>query len=276
MGREAILFRAHGFSAGAALELRRLTEQAGGDRDVWLVGFCEDADALERYEHERTVAFDAASLSALPYPSKIRGGDWNRMFGNNDLPVMRFFLDRPGYERVWVVEYDVRFTGRWDSLLADLSSSPADLLGTTVQTYADNPNWCNWASLTDRVDRRHWIKGFLPFARVSHKALAAIDAGYRLGWAGHSEAVWPTLTGLAGLAIEDVGGCGRFVPAGRKDRYYHNNPLDPHLRPGSFVFRPTSVAGCDDQSWRGDDADARSWAAEAMSAPDRLVHPVKD
>jgi hypothetical protein len=277
-GRQAILFRAHGYSAGAAAELQRLCRQVGGGFDVWLIGFCVPA-ALAPFGHPHTLAYGVAVLSCLPYPPKLASTRWERATGSHDLPVLRFFRDHPDYERYWIIEYDVRYTGDWGALLADLSRSPAALLGTTVQRFADNPNWANWPSLNtcgEVTDQAQWIKAFMPFGCVDHAALTAIDAAYQRGWTGHAEAVWSTAVAQAGLRVEDIGGLGRFVPQGREGRYYWNSPLDPHLRPGSFVFRPTVEEGQIDQEWTGHDAATRNWVADQLAVPGRLVHPVKE
>jgi hypothetical protein len=59
--------------------------------------------------------------------------------GNADLVPMRFFFERPDYDYYWIIEYDVRFSGAWPDLFADLSASDADLLCTTMQTWTENP-----------------------------------------------------------------------------------------------------------------------------------------
>jgi hypothetical protein len=277
VAKEAILFRAHEFAPGASRALQHLAASAGDGFDVWIVGFCQQADALEAYRHPHTAVFDVAGLGELPYPAKLATVRWAKTIGHNDLPVMRFFLDHPGYERYWIVEHDVRFTGAWSSLLAELSHSDADVLGTTVQTYADNPDWASWGSVAcgGQVEKSCLIKAFMPFGRLSRAALSAIDAGYRRGWVGHYEATWPTIAAMAGLSVEDIGGEGRFVPPRRKGRFYANSPLDPYLSPGCFVYRPDGVGEDSAGSWTGLGQGAQAWAAAKLSLPDMLVHPVK-
>lgn len=279
MRREAILFRAHAVSEGARRCLARLMAEAGPEREVWVVGFCRNADALDGFGHARTLVYDEALLSALPYEARLATARWDRTTGHNDLPVLQFFREHPDYARYWVVEYDVRYTGSWRHLLDDLAARPADLLGTTVQRRAENPLWANWPSVStggETVAEEHWIKSFIPFGGVTPALLAAVDARYRRGWTGHCEALWPMIASLEGLSIEDIGGRGSFVPPGREGRHYWNTPMDPHLRPGSFVFRPTVAPGQDDQAWAGEDEAARRWAAGHLRTAFRLVHPVKD
>ena len=104
---------------------------------------------------------------------------------------MKFFLDRPEYNYYWIIEYDVRFSGLWPALFADLSSSGADLLCTTMQTWAEHPNWAHWSTLNsgaEAVPLERRVKGFMPFCRLSHVLLAACDARYRKG-SGHPEVI---------------------------------------------------------------------------------------
>src|SRR5262249_43118806 len=148
---------------------------------------------------------------------------------------------RPDYDYYWIIEYDVRFSGAWPDLLADLSTSGADLLCTTMQTWTENPNWAHWNTLTtggEDVPPERRVKGFMPFCRLSRALLAACDARYRRGWSGHSEVLWPTIASLAGLRLEDIGGNGGFTPVERRGRYYQNTPSEWSQFPGTFVYRP--------------------------------------
>ena len=238
---DAVLFRAHAHTPASERELKRLAGELGGAYDVWLVGYCLTSGQLDEFHYDRTLAYQQADLVALAYPGKFADVDWQNPVGHNDLPVMKFFQDHPGYERFWIVEYDVRFSGPWSTLFSDLASSSADILSTTVQTYTENPAWHHWAFIRtgeDTVPLGRMVKGFMPFSRLSRAALAAIHERYRAGWSGHYEGTWATIASLRGLAIEDIGGSGSFVPPRRRGMYYSNASLDPDLSPGTFVYRP--------------------------------------
>lgn len=274
----AILFRAHAVTPGTQRALEKLVREAGPSFDVWVVGYCQQPGALDRFGHPNTVSYDRAALSELPYRVKLAGVEWTRTIGHNDLPTMRFFHDHPEYDRYWIVEYDVRFTGHWRALLTELSLSRADLLGTTVQSFDDNPAWASWPSLVtgpDRVPPKRWLKAFLPFCAVSRRGMAAIDRAYRRGWSGHYEAAWATSVALARLVVEDIGNTGRFVPRHRRGRYYVNSPLDPYLSPGSFVYRPEVAREEFFDGWNAAGHPSQAWAAANLTRPDMLVHPVK-
>jgi len=186
--------------------------------------------------------YTADDLTALPDPGKTGRFDPANFIGNADLVPMKFFLDRSECDCYWIIEYDVRFSGAWPVLFADLSSSGADLLWTTMQTWAESPNWAHWSTLNtggENLQLNRRVKGFIPFCRASHALLSACDARYRGGWSGYSEVLWPTIASLAGLRLEDIGGNGSFTPAERRGRYYQNTPSEWSQFPGTFVYRPS-------------------------------------
>ena len=93
----------------------------------------------------------------------------------SDLPLLRFFVDYPNYEHYWIIEYDVRFTGHWSTVLTDLKSSCSDLLCASLLARARMPDLL--AALVGRgdgwrpVNPENFIKGFMPFCRVSNAAM---------------------------------------------------------------------------------------------------------
>ena len=49
---------------------------------------------------------------------------------------------------------------------------------------------------------------------------------------------WTSVCKTKGLKIEDLGSSGRYTPKRWLGQHYSNTPLNPHLSPGTFVFRP--------------------------------------
>lgn len=242
METSAILYYSHFVSPAVQREVARLRAELDDRYDIFLAGYCRRAGALGGIKCVPTLEYLADQLTALPYPGKARQFDPENFFGNADTVPMKFFLDRPGYNYYWIVEYDVRFSGKWPELLADLSSSRADLLCTTMQSWNENPNWAHWQTLAgggEAVPMERRVKGFMPFCRLSPALLQACDARYRSGWSGHYEVIWPTVASLAGLRLEDIGGDGSFTPPKRRGRYYRNTPSEWSQFPGSFVYRPS-------------------------------------
>jgi len=236
---EAVLYRTHIFNPMIRREIERLRLEVA-DCDHFVVGYSKSDAALPSPPDETHRMYRRGDLAALPYPNKMIFVDWTKPLGDNDLPVLAFYREQPGYDFYWIVEYDVRYTGHWGTLFAELRSSDADYLGTTIQDYDENPRWYWWPSLVNApTGALQRVRCFSPFCRLSNRALSAIDRWYRDGGAGHYELTWPSVCKTRGLRIEDIGGNGRYTPERWQGRHYANTPLKPNLSPGTFVWRPT-------------------------------------
>jgi hypothetical protein len=210
----------------------------------------------------RQVRFTFDDLLALGYrdAEELSGEAEGRNLkcGNMDLPVLYFHAKHPEYAHVWVVEYDVRFSGRWGAFFGAFDDSDADLLGTTLMRYAEFPEWDHWHWLDlpwlDLAEDEQ-LRSFLPVYRISNEALDCLHDAYAREHAGHHEALIPTILNKQGLRIEDIGGEGEFVRPGNENRFYTNTRLSNPLSPGTFVFRPLLT--------------------EVGDQPGKLWHPVK-
>ncbi|WP_142847692.1 hypothetical protein [Telmatospirillum sp. J64-1] len=254
----AVLFLTHFVDETILAEYRKLKREAreeGQKRDVYLVyNTTEHFTSLEVPSDVDVFRFDAADIRRLNYSRK----DMSISSYNIDLFVLNFFLANQPYDHYWVIEYDVRFSGRWSTLFDHFDNDPSDLLGTTVYRYSFNPSWVNWSSLVSPepgISKVDMIRAFLPVYRISHQGLQAVHAAYRAGWAGHCECTVPTILNVAGLKVADIGGQGEFVAPENHNRFYTNNPLSRGHEPGSLVFRPILTA--------------------PGPEPDKLWHPVK-
>jgi hypothetical protein len=147
MTRQVILYYAHFCSPAVRREVARLRSELDSRYDIFAIGYCQSAGALGGLDCVPALEYSTDDLIALPYPGKVAKFDPPNFIGNADLVPMKFFLDRPDYDYYWIIEYDVRFSGSWPGLFADLSPSGADLLCTTMQTWAENPNWAHWSTL---------------------------------------------------------------------------------------------------------------------------------
>ncbi|MBI5165600.1 MAG: hypothetical protein HY985_17060 [Magnetospirillum sp.] len=249
---EVVLLMTHRLDGAILAGFRRLVEEAG--RTVVLLYNRGDDPRPGPWWPAGSFVFDAADIRGLGFPAKGR----RRSAWDVELFPLLYRRHHPEVDRVWVVEYDVAFTGRWHTLFDAFAASPADLLATTIHSHAANPGWDNWRTVSapdGPVERRDLLRAFLPCCRLSAAAFAALETAYAAGWDGHYEATVPTLIARAGLSIEDIGGNGPFVAPGNENRFYTNTPAANSLAPGSFVFRPVRE--------------------QPGPEPDRLWHPVK-
>jgi hypothetical protein len=243
---KVVLFRTHFWDQACAVQVSRLRAELAGLYDVVVLGY--QADGVAPPTHG--VFYSAADFAEFASPSLHKF----------QLAPLRFYCAYPGYAHYWAIEYDVRYTGDWRDLFADLGAGEVDLYGTSIQRRAENPGWWHWRDFStgrDRVRKAGQVKMFTPLLRLSNVGFAAIRGAYRRGWAGHYEALWPTAVEQAGLVIEDIGGFGSFTPPARRGCYYSANPADRFLRPGSFTFRPSMLE------------------ADIPDGPPLLWHPVK-
>ena len=176
--------------------------------------------------------------------------------GNMDLLYVHLARQHPGYERYWFVEYDVAYTGDWATVFSAVDSS-ADVVGTTLQKHHQNPTWAWWQSFDppSECNQEMWHRGFFPIIALSKAALRHIEQGVQSEWAGHSEAVIPSIAHYHGLKIADLGGEGPYASNKNRNRFYTNSPSNPTLAPGSFVYRPVR--------------------SQPGTQPETLWHPVK-
>jgi|AGTN01.1.fsa_nt_gi hypothetical protein len=254
--REAILLMTHFVDPMIVGHARRLAEESGG-RDVFvLLNRSDDVNPTFRPPADvKVFGFTVEDLRALDYPVK------GRRIRDKDIELFSFtfWKAHPEYGRLWVVEYDVAFTGRWSDLFDHFAGSDAALLATSIHRWSVNPHWPNWPSVAPpdgrTPDLSRFVRAFMPLYRMSTAGYAVLDKAYRAGWDGFYEGIVPRILLDAGLAVEDIGGDGEFVRPGNRNRFYSSTPSDNTLSPGSFVFRPIT--------------------AQPGPQPGRLWHPVK-
>ena len=242
--RERLLFLSHHTRPGAMAALRKLNEECAHLFDITPVfDQTHGAYALDNVSPEPLVVTSEALEQALPYPCKNLQHPGTLWPNNIDLPLMKVFADEPGYDRYWVIEYDVRFSGRWPDFFSHFEANQSDLLGMTIFDHAFRPSWGHWGTFRAPVEipLPQRVRATLSFYRLSNRALRVLDAAYREGASGHYEVAIPTILKHAGLAIEDIGGDGAYVKPGETNRFYTNSPETPGLAPGTFVLHPEGM-----------------------------------
>lgn len=212
---------------------------------------------------------DAEARRMLPLrhaERMLKGG--NLIPGFADLAYMPLLLSvsMQRYDHLWLVEYDVDYSGNWRTFFQTFSSYSADYLSTTIYPRQQDPEWMHWRwfRVAKEVSPEHHTRSFAPIVRFSRRMLAAYEEAMQQGtWGGHSEAIYPTLARFRGLLIRDLGGHGPFTSPPFIGRNYSNTPGDEALAPGTFVARPALCSSYYEQ------------APDLFPQRDFLYHPVK-
>jgi hypothetical protein len=236
--KSLIIYRTHVWNDGCAREFARLREALSNQYDFVVSGFVPDKANAPAVPDIPCFFSDMNDIMLMGYPGISA---MERIQTDIHIDMFRVFHALPDYRDYWIIEFDVRYTGDWGALMAELSESPADVLGTVVQRRAEHPDWTHWQSLCSPaavVAEDLQVKIFTPMTRLSNAGIKAVDAAYRAGWTGHCEVLWPTVAAINGLLVEDIGGTGSFTPPSRYGRHYTTSAFDPYLAPGSFAYRP--------------------------------------
>jgi hypothetical protein len=205
---------------------------------------------------------DPAEVMARRYRETVaNGGVYGGYLDTLFVPVLRAL---PA-EQMWLMEYDVDYSGSWDELFAEFADNESDLLATSVMTKAEQPDWPYWRSAgsPDWVREDQLTRSLDPLMRVSRRllniyAVAMADAR----WQGNYEYTLSTIAVASGARVEDLGNQGSFTPPERRGRVYVGKSPAGTPDDMTFRFRPSR----------------RRYFHEAparFERPHMLYHPVK-
>ncbi len=180
------------------------------------------------------IVYGQEAAQRLPYPNKV-GRKFVLKPLNVDVPTILFWKDHPDYQRYWVSEDDVEYTGDLGKLIASLQQLDADLLATHVRQLPGNWDYIPWfRGPNDNTVPKNCRLTFLPFHAITNRGLATLDEAYRMGWAGQYEMTWPAILDHAGLPIADIGGNGPYVAEGCRGKHYIDLSPTSYQKLGSF------------------------------------------
>lgn len=194
---------------------------------------------------------DPADVLPLRYAATERNGGVQGGF--LDVALIPCVLAQPT-SHVWIVEYDVDYSGDWATFFRAFEAESADVLTSTITSFEQTPGWTWWTSAAapSWVPPESRLRAFHPVLRLSRmfaRTYASMMADSR--WAGHYEFTIPTAAKAAGMRIVDIG-----------PGHYDNTPEHPYLSPGTFVWRPSRAHYFHEHP-------------DDFEQPDRLHHPVK-
>ena len=235
-----VIFLGHGLSIESCRAFQRLKSTAGPGVTVrWLLdNACKSeipaglAGEVLEYDSSRFAGWGYAVMGTTMLP------------GHCHFPLLQLYEENPGIERLWLVEYDAHFTGRWSVLFEHFANDDADLLTCHVKTWDQEPRWHWWNTLaaperSEPVDIQR-VRAFLVVARYSAAALRLLAQQHRAGWIGHQEVVVPSLLLHHGLTVRDLNHAG---PA-RAARRFYLSVSDPEGKLeefGTLRYRPSRI-----------------------------------
>jgi uncharacterized protein DUF3405 len=242
------------WSSALEAEFQKLLELAA---DVWLLLDRRTPGAAEIVaRYPQCHLFDEDQLFALPYPRLAGHG----LINHPHFPLLDFFSAHPEYDRYWVIEYDVRYSGNWSDFFSSVDSYEFDLITSHVRRYADEPRWIWWPTFehpSKRISRDRYLRSFNVIYGMSRAALEFVHASLLDGWRGYPEVVLPTLLAENGFRVVDLGGDGEFTPPTLRNQSYTSRATsNGYMSPlCTMRYRPSRPA--------------------PGELPDKLYHPVK-
>lgn len=186
--------------------------------------------------------FDSRQFNTWGFPTH---GD-SMLPGHCHFPLLRYAQLREfQFKHIWVVEYDVRFSGDWREFFDHFKDSDADLLCCHLKDREHDPGWYFWDTYqapagpdADGV----LLRSFLVVSRYSRAAIESTISFYQQGGKGHQEVVLPMAAYLAGLVVQDINwSCadGRRRGNGGRRFYTTYSDLDGRIEYfGTVRWRP--------------------------------------
>ena len=265
---DCAVFVTHIWSPRIARHFERLRREAGTVLPVFLAFHQTDksVDPPEGMSPDIVVRNeDAAAVTPYRFQDHVARGSLATS-GYVDIVWITILLDRrlAAFERLWLIEYDVDFSGDWASLFGPLASRDGDLLAAYVRTKSQHPHWPHWPSLsqpsTGPVDP---TAAFMPISRYSRKLLETARQVLAVpGWQGHLEVVLPSLAMAHGFTVVDIDDGGVGGPRRRLGHYYTADFANSETIISTHSARPRGFSYFVDWPW-------------LFRRPDTIYHPVK-
>lgn len=235
--RTAYLYTSHLLTPGTLSTYLRIRKAARSSDDVFWVG---DGKRLCNRLTRLGIQVFPVSKELLDTWSASMNGN-GLIPGNCHIPMLAFSRTR-SYDQYWFIEYDVQYTGSWQSLFSLTESSDADLLATEVTVPFKDETWNQWSTIDLPYERV--ARSYNPFYRVSHRVLDRVSALTSDGYWAHNEVLLATICHHNGWAVEDLNDLAQ------------RNWGCPIYNIDTFTYRPVlpTSAGC---------------------PPSTLYHPVK-
>lgn len=237
--KQAFLFVSHLSSKPVIKEYKNIRHATENIGDCFFLYDSTAGIVPDKINKLSPYLFSNKCLFNLDYPTIGK----NIIPGHAHFPLFQFFLDNPNYDYYWFIEYDVRFSGKWNLFFDAFGSVKSDLLTCHIHTYADEPSWSWWQLKhpQEHIPLYKRLRSFNPIYRISNVALSFLHKAFTTGWCGHHEVAIPTLLHHNGFTIREISGKGQYTVPGMEDRFYisANTNIKGKLSGMTMRYRPT-------------------------------------
>lgn len=228
---EEILFITHKKSRAIKRLIRSIRDQMG-DRSLTVIS----QSIPFNIEGTNFFQFNESIVREMDFPAI---GD-SLVPGNVYFPVFSYIQQQESPpDFYWIIEYDVRFTGRWAMLFDHYAKYDADLITSHIRGYPQEPDWYWWEMNhpQENIPKEKRLRSFSPIYRISHRAYQFLRKKLESGWCGHYEVTFPTLLHHNGFKLLDLAGNGKFY---NSDRNFSLTRSDREgaLLTGTMKYRP--------------------------------------
>lgn len=231
--REEILYLTHKKTEEIERQIRMIRDQMG-DRSLTIVSDSVSFDI----EGTNLFLFDQSIIQELDLPALSD----SLVPGNVHFPVFSYIRNnKSGADYYWIIEYDVRFSGKWSVLFDHFKEYDEDMIASHITRYHQEPEWYWWdISHPDKfIPKEDRIRSFNPIYRISSEAHAFLEQTLKSGWEGHNETTFPTLLYHNGYGLLDFGGDSDF--AAQRNRFYiSRSDRWGNLYTGTMRYRPAT------------------------------------
>jgi hypothetical protein len=220
--KEALLILTHEFTPATKKLVKSLNRE------------CPDKDVIVLW-HQKTDEIPKFVVPVFPFKtSQIFSRNFElstsetsisifALTGATHFPVLEFFNNSPNYDYYWVIEGDVRFSGKWSNFFNELNLFSHDFMSSHMRFYEEEKDWKWWNSLKSKninFNNNDLIASLNVIYRISNKAINIVNSELNNGIVGHYEIMIPTILNYYNLSLLDFGGVGSFVPQGFENKNY--------------------------------------------------------
>lgn len=121
-----------------------------------------------------------------------------------DYPIFFFYKKHPEYKHYWQIEFDVRFTGRWNLFFSSVDKNDADFMATSIKSKKEYSDYNAWEAHNLKVDEGLLRQSYFPIVRFSNKALVLLDGEFKSGKCGYCEVIIPSLLNIHNYSLLDI------------------------------------------------------------------------